>query len=120
MQTAGNFAVVVTNPAPGGGHSNSVNFVVNAASSITVSLNGSNSGSANLDAGAVLPITAIVTGAPANLSFTVNGVANGNAAYGTITGSNSPYSYLAPVAIPGNDNPVIIVATQGGTGKRLR
>ncbi len=117
LQTAGNFAVVVTNPAPGGGHSNSVNFVVNAASSITVSLNGSNSGSANLDAGAVLPITAIVTGAPANLSFTVNGVANGNATYGTITGSNSPYSYLAPVAIPGNDNPVLIVATQGGTGE---
>src|ERR1017187_8251309 len=37
--TAGNRAVVVTNPAPGGGPSNSVNFVVNAASAVVVTLN---------------------------------------------------------------------------------
>jgi hypothetical protein len=51
------------------------------------------------------------------LTFTVNGVTNGNATFGTITGSSSPYSYLAPVAIPGNDNPVTIEAMQGGTGE---
>lgn len=115
--TAGHYAVVVTNPAPGGGHSNSVNFAVNAASSITVTLNGSSAGTANVKAGASLAITAVVTGAPANLSFTVNSISNGNATYGTISGSGSPYTFLAPVAIPGNDNPVVIVATQGGTGE---
>ena len=115
--TAGNRAVVVTNPAPGGGPSNSVNFVVNAASAVVVTLNGATSGTASVKVGATLPITALVTGAPANLTFTVNGVTNGNATFGTITGLSSPFNYLAPVAIPGNDNPVTIEATQGGTGE---
>ena len=115
--TAGNYATVVTNPGPGGGPSNSINFVVNAASSVVVTLNGKTSGTASAKVGATLPITALVTGAPANLTFTVNGVTNGNATFGTLTGSSSPYSYLAPVAIPGNDNPVTIEAMQGGTGE---
>jgi hypothetical protein len=115
--TAGNRAVVVTDPAPGGGPSNSVNFVVNTASSVVVTLNGSTSGSANVNVGASLPMTALVTGAPAALTLTVNGVTNGNATFGTVTGASSPYSYLAPVAIPGNDNPVTIEAMQGGTGE---
>jgi hypothetical protein len=115
--TAGNYAVIVTNPAPGGGHSNSVNFVVNAASSVVVTLNGAASGATSVKVGATLPITALVTGAPAALTFTVDGVTNGNATVGTITGSSSPYSYLAPVALPGNDNPVTIEAMQGGTGE---
>ncbi len=115
--TSGNYPVVVTNPAPGGGHSNSVNFVVNPASSITVTLDGAASSSTSVAAGGTLPITALVTGAPADLTFTVNGVTNGNSTFGTITGSSSPYTFLAPVAIPGNDNPVTIEATQGGTGE---
>jgi hypothetical protein len=115
--TAGNRAVVVTNPTPGGGNSNSVNFVVNAASSVVVTLNGSTAGLASVNVGASLPIAALVTGAPAALTFTVNGVTNGNATFGTITGASSPYTYLAPVAIPGNDNPVTIEAMQGGTGE---
>ncbi len=117
LHTAGNYAVIVTNPTPGGGASNSVNFTVNSAGSITVTLNGSSSGSGSVKVGVTLPITAVVTGAPANLTFTVNGVANGNSTVGTITGSSSPYSFLAPAAIPGNDNPVVIVATQGVTGQ---
>ncbi|HXW16058.1 MAG TPA: IPT/TIG domain-containing protein, partial [Terriglobia bacterium] len=45
--TAGNYAVVVTNPGPDGGASNSVNFVVNAGGSVEVTLNGSSSGTAS-------------------------------------------------------------------------
>ncbi len=115
--TAGNYAVVVANPAPGGGSSNIPSFVVNPASAVTVTLDGVESSSTSVTVGGTLPFTAVVTGAPPALSFTVNGVTNGNPTVGTISGSSSPYTYNAPAAIPGNDNPVTIEATQGGTGE---
>ncbi len=115
--TAGTYPVVVTNPAPGGGASNSVNFTVNAASSVTVTLNGSSSGTANETVGGTLPITASVAGATAALTFTVNDVSNGNSTFGTISGTYPTYAYVAPTAIPGGNNPVTIVATQSGTGQ---
>jgi hypothetical protein len=115
--TAGNYPVVVTNPGPGGGASNSVNFVVNPGSSVVVTLNGSSSGTASETVGGSLPITASVTGATAALTFTVNGVTNGNSTFGTISGAYPNYSFLAPAAIPGNNNPVTIEATQGGSGQ---
>ncbi len=114
--TAGNRAVVVSNPAPGGGNSNSVNFVVNAATPVTVTLDGQASSSTSVAVGGTLHVTAVVTGAAPNLTFTVNGVTNGNATVGTISGSSSPYTYTAPSAIPANENPVTIEAMQGGTG----
>ena len=115
--TAGTYAVVLSNPAPGGGSSNSKNFVVNPASVVTVKLNGATSGTANVTVGTTLQITATVTGATANLTLTVNGVTNGNSTFGTITGASSPYTYHGPAAIPAGNNPVSIVATQAVTGE---
>jgi len=114
--TEGNYPVVVTNPGPGGGASNSVNFVVNAANSVEVTITNP-SNPAMLTVGGALPITASVKGAGAALTWTVNGVTNGNSTFGTITGSNTSVTYNAPSAIPGNNNPVTIEATQGGTGE---
>jgi len=114
--TAGNYPVVVTNPGPGGGASNSANFVVNGGSSVEVTIT-SPSNSATLTVGGSLPITAAVTGATAALTWTVNGITNGNSTFGTISGSNTSVTYNAPAAIPANNNPVTIEATQGGTGQ---
>ena len=114
---AGSYPVVVTNPAPDGGASNSANFVVNAANSVEVTLDGSSSGTASETVSGSLPITASVTGATAALTFTVNGVTNGNSTLGTISGTYPNYSFLAPAAIPGINNPVTIEATQGETGQ---
>ena len=113
---AGSYPVVVTNPAPGGA-SNTVNFVVNTGSSVEVTLNGSSSGTANETVGGTLPISALVTGATADLTFTVNGINNGNATFGTISGIYPNYNFLAPASIPADNNPVTIEATQGDTGE---
>ncbi len=91
--------------------------MVNAANSVEVTLNGSSSGTASETVSGSLPITASVTGATAALTFTVNGVTNGNSTLGTISGTYPNYSFLAPAAIPGINNPVTIEATQGETGQ---
>ncbi len=64
-----------------------------------------------------LPITASVTNAEPALTWTVNGVTNGNSTYGTITGSYPTFTYTPPAAIPGGNNPVTIVATQSDTSQ---
>jgi len=52
-------------------------------------------------AGGTLPITASVTGlANTAVNWTVNGVANGNSTYGTISGSGLSIIYDAPSAVP--------------------
>ena len=113
--TAGNYPVVVTNPVPGGGASNSVDFTVKSASTVDVTLNGSSSGTASVTVGTNLTITAFVQGPTAGLTLTVNGVPNGNATFGTVTGSYPTYIYTAPAAIPGGNNPVTIEATLAET-----
>lgn len=52
-------------------------------------------------AGGTLPITASVTGlSNTAVNWTVNGVANGNSTYGTISGSGLSITYNAPSAVP--------------------
>jgi hypothetical protein len=94
----------------------SVQFTITSAAPGTVTFTSPSSPASVARAG-TLQITASVTGAAPNLTFTVNGVTGGNSSFGTITGSYPSYTYNAPTAIPGNDNPVTIVATQGGTGQ---
>ncbi len=84
---------------------------------VVVTLNGSASSTTTATRGGTLPVTALVTGATVALTFTVNGVTGGNSSLGTVAGSYPSYTYNAPAAIPGNNNPVTIVATQGGTGQ---
>jgi hypothetical protein len=114
--TAGSYPVVVTNPGPGGGTSKSVNFMVNPASTESVSFT-SPSNPASVTVGQSLPIKASVTGATADLTLTVNGVEGGNSTFGTIAGAYPSYTYTAPPAIPGGNNPVTIEATQAGTSQ---
>ncbi len=113
--TAGTYAVVVTNPAPGGGASNSADFTVKSGSTVDITLNGSSSGTASVTVGQTLAIIASVQGPTAGLTLTVNGVTNGNSTFGTITGSYPSYLYTAPAAIPGGNNPVMIEATLAET-----
>ncbi|MGO8819065.1 MAG: IPT/TIG domain-containing protein [Terriglobia bacterium] len=113
--TAGTYAVVVTNPAPGGGASNAGDFTVKSASTVDITLNESSSGTASVKVGTTLAITASVQGPTAGLTLTVNGVTNGNATFGTITGSYPSYLYMAPATIPGGNNPVMIEASLAET-----
>jgi len=69
---------------------------------------------ASVAVGSTLPITASVTGATPNITWTVDGVTNGNSTYGTISGTYPSYTYTPPTAIPGGSNPVTIEATQPG------
>ncbi len=109
--TAGKYAVVVTNPAPGGGSSTPVDFTVDAGVSVMIT---SPANPASVAVGRTLPITASVSGATADLAWTVNDVANGNSTYGTISGAYPNFTYTPPAAIPGGENPVTLVATQTG------
>ena len=72
---------------------------------------------ASVDVSETLPITASVTNAEPDLTWTVNGVANGNSTYGTIAGAYPDFTYTPPLAVPGGSNPVTIVATQGATSQ---
>jgi hypothetical protein len=108
--TAGTYPVVVTDPAPGAGVSNSVNFTVNATSTVSVSITSPSTDSATVVVGGSLDIRASVSGASNDaLNWTVSG-SNG----GTIDQGASPHdsvTYYAPAAIPGGNNPVTITAT---------
>ncbi len=109
---AGKYAVVVTNPAPGGGASAPDDFTVDAGIDVSIT---SPANPASVAVGNTLAITAAVSGATADLSWTVNDVANGNSTYGTVTGSYPKFTYTPPAAIPGSENPVTLVAMQNGT-----
>jgi uncharacterized repeat protein (TIGR03803 family) len=94
LATAGSFPVIVTNPAPGGGPSNSVSFVVTAQTvSVTVSpltaqvvVNGSQQFAATV---ANTSNTAV--------TWSVNGVVGGNSTVGTISSNGL---YTAPAGVP--------------------
>ena len=106
--TAGSFPAVVTNPAPGGGASNSATFTVNApAVSVTIP---SGNYSISMTVGGSQTINAVVTGATPNLTWTISGT-NG----GTISGTGTSAMYNAPSAMPGGNNPVTITASQANT-----
>jgi hypothetical protein len=72
--TAGSYAVVVTNPAPGGGASNSVNFTVNASNPMPA-ITGLSPPSATVGA-PVQTLTIIGTGFLATSTATYNGAAH--------------------------------------------
>ncbi len=58
-------------------------------------------GAQSLVVNATLGITASVTGTSnTGVTWTVNGVTNGNATYGTITGTGLSVTYTAPAAVP--------------------
>lgn len=95
----------------------SVSVTIAAAAPIVVTLDGQASSSTSATVGGTLPVTASVTGAAPNLSFTLNGASSPSSLYGSISGSYPSYTYHLPTAIPGNNNPVVIEATQGGTGQ---
>lgn len=85
--SAGNFPVVVTNPSPGGGSSNSVNFTVN----LTVSVMP---GAANVQAGLSQQFaTTVVGSSDTAVAWQVNGIAGGSATVGTISSTGL---YTAP------------------------
>ena len=76
-------AVTITGPAPTIAITNPANLTQ------TLSVSGT------------LPITAVVTGlANTAVNWTVNGVANGNSTYGTISGSGLSITYDAPATVP--------------------
>ena len=110
--TAGKYAVVVTNPAPGGGSSTPVDFRVDAG--ITVQIT-SPANPASVAVGGTLPLTASVTNAQPDLTWTVNGDASPTTSFGKVTGTYPNFTYTPPAAIPGDENPVTLVATQTGT-----
>jgi hypothetical protein len=58
-------------------------------------------GAQSLAVNATLGITASVTGTSnTGVTWTVNGIANGNATYGTVTGTGLTVTYTAPAAVP--------------------
>jgi hypothetical protein len=58
-------------------------------------------GAQSLEVNATLGITASVTGTSnTGVTWTVNGVTNGNSTYGTISGSGLSVTYTAPAAVP--------------------
>jgi uncharacterized protein (DUF1800 family) len=69
--------------------------------------------SESVTAGASVQVTAVVTDVPnATVTWTVNGIPNGNNTIGTITGSAGLTAfYNAPVPFPTPNNPVQITAT---------
>jgi hypothetical protein len=58
-------------------------------------------GAQSLEVNATLGITASVTGTSnTGVTWTVNGITNGNSTYGTISGSGLSVTYTAPAAVP--------------------
>ena len=114
--TAGKYPVVVTNPTPGGGTSNSADFTVNPASTVQISIT-SPANPASVVVGQTLAVKASVTGTTNTaVTWSVTGalagtVTNGNSLLGTIPGTSTSGTYTAPSAIPGGNNPVTITAT---------
>ena len=83
LAVSASVSVTITGPAP------SISITSPANLTQTVSTSGT------------LPITASVTGlANTAVNWTVNGVANGNSTYGTISGSGSSITYDAPTTVP--------------------
>ena len=107
LTTAGSFPVVVTNPTPGGGASNAVEFAVMGSSGINVVVSPS---SAQVTAGASQQFTATVTGTSNTaVNWSVNGVTGGNSTVGTITGGGL---YTAPATVPSPATVTVTAASQ--------
>jgi uncharacterized protein (DUF1800 family) len=100
----GNISVTVSNPNPGTAVSGPVTAQVKGARSL-VSIAP---GSGNVRAGSTQLFTATVTGMSNNgVSWSVNGIAGGNDAVGTIIGNGN---YSAPAAVP-SANSITVTAT---------
>ncbi len=95
--------VIVTNPTPGGGTSNEVNFTVSSTCSALLTVAPS---TAQLLVNGQQQFTAKVTGTlKTAVNWSVNGVAGGNATVGTITATGL---YTAPATVPA---PATVTAT---------
>jgi hypothetical protein len=86
-----------------GGTSNALTLTIDPAP-ITVTIN---SAASQLQAESSLQFTAIITGSNAGVTWSVNGIAGGDATVGTISNTGL---YTAPTAVP-NPNNVSITAT---------
>ena len=96
--TGGNYAIVVTNPSPGGGTSNSFGFTVNPAPTITSVT--ATCGSVTVPTGQTSQCKATVTGTGnfnSTVNWAVNNIIGGNSTVGTI---NAIGLYSAPVTVP--------------------
>jgi hypothetical protein len=83
LAVAASVSVTITGPAP------AISITSPADLTQTIATSGT------------MPITASVTGlANTAVNWTVNGVANGNSTYGTISGSGLSIAYDAPTAVP--------------------
>ncbi|BDU71764.1 beta strand repeat-containing protein [Mesoterricola silvestris] len=91
--TAGSHTVSATSAAD---PTQSASAVVTVQAPVAVTLSPS---SGSLSAGATAAVTATVTGAANTaVAWTVDGVANGNATVGTLTGTGNTVTYTAPAA----------------------
>jgi uncharacterized repeat protein (TIGR03803 family) len=95
LATAGSFPVVVTNPAPGGGTSNVVNFTVSPNSTVTVTVSPP---TAQVTVDGLQQFTAAVSNTSNTaVTWSVNGVTGGNSTVGTISAAGL---YTAPATVP--------------------
>ena len=92
---AGYHVVTATSHADSSKQASSSIVVQNAASGVILS-----PGSTTITVGSTQAISVTISGATnANVTWTVDGVANGNATVGTITGTGNPVTYTAPATI---------------------
>ena len=94
LATAGSYPVVVTNPAPGGGPSNVVDFTVSSPA-VTVTVGPS---TVQLPPSGLQQFVATVTGlSNTAVNWAINGVPGGNSSVGTISEAGL---YTAPATAP--------------------
>jgi hypothetical protein len=109
-----NPAVVEVTSAADPSKNKSANVTVTSSETISIT---HPTGATSVAVGSTLPITVSVTGGTASVTWTVEGVTNGNSTYGTITGAYPSYTYTPPSVIPGASNPVTLEATQSGASE---
>jgi hypothetical protein len=95
LATAGSYAVVVTNPAPGGGSSNVADFTVGTSPTVTMAVSPSTD---IIPTSGTLQFTVTITGtSDTAVDWSVNGISGGNATVGTISSGGL---YSAPPSVP--------------------
>ena len=98
--------------------SKSASVAVTITSAITVSITSPSTSSASVAANTSLALTASVTGTSNTaITWAVDGVTNGNATVGTISGSGLSVTYDAPAAVPSPATFSITATSQADTSK---
>src|SRR5262249_30561054 len=105
---AGSHKVTVVNPTPDGKTSNSPTLTINPAVAVVLTPNN-----ATVRGGTSMTLHATVQNNPDHtLSFSVNGIAGGNATVGTVsTDSTGALFYNVPVVLPGA---MVTIAAKSG------